>query len=1438
MKKIYKVFLWLIWLLPLIATQVSGQGFENFNNYTETGNAYHDGQFQGQDGSTWTYVQCRGDRPINPPTPCLGKNRTPPSTLYSGTIANGCGILSFDYKQAFSGAVNLNVLINGTVVGNVTSPGGNADTNIIHNSGPIAVNVSGDFIIKFEQVNTNSGQVSIDNLTWTGYNVGPLPEPTNYPTAFTATAAPYSIQLNWIDATGEQLPSRYLVLASEFDNIQPPVDGIPVADDPNLADGQGAMNIFQGVQNYLFSNLPSNKQYFFKIYPYTNTGSDINYKTDGEAPAANATTPNIQVLNTENFNDTTFGSWNQMTVLGDTSWIIDPIHGVNTSPCAKASGYFEGASHITEMWLFSPSFDLSHYTGGVLTFKTAKNYVGPNLKALISTDWNGISDPNEFTWDTLVATYSAGGWAWTSSGNVDISAYTGSNVHIAFMFSSTDAASSTWEVDDITVMAIPSFNLPVVSTNPAFTDVTFNSATGGGNVTDDGGSPILARGLCYSTSTNPTIASPHTTEPGTLGEFTSLMTELVPNTTYYVKAYATSGLGTGYGEVASFTTLCEPIAPVTDFEADSTVVKIGGTVQFTDLTLNCPTTWDWTFAGGNPGTFSGQTPPPVQYDTPGVYQVCLTTTNDFGNSTNCKENYITVLGPTNAQIVLTEIMYNPPESGTDSLEFLELYNNDQIAWNLANFSFSKGIVYTFPDYMLEPGQYLLVAKNATAIQNTFQLGSLQWTEGSLKNDGEPIVIVDYNGYIVDSVAYSPNMPWDTLADGWGPSLELCDPNSDNNNPVNWRHAIEFQTVNAEGDSIWASPLAGCTYPLPTVQTIAVTEITPNTAICQGNVTGDGGYTIIARGICWSESPDPTLEDNHTTEQGTLGDFYSLLSNLIPQTTYHVRAYATNIGGTAYGDDLVFESATIYLPEVTTIAITDFTHNSALIQGDVTGDGGGNILARGVCWSVSANPTLENDFTVETGTLGPYYSLINGLSPQTTYHVRAYATNETGTAYGEDLSFTTECEPIPPLSNFWANVTTIMEGDSINFFDASQACPATWSWTFEGGVPGNSTEVNPTNIVYPTAGVYPVCLTTTNTYGENTLCRPAYITVLSQPQPTNAQLVLTEIMYNPPESSTDTLEFLEIYNNDIIPWDLENFYFDQGITYVFPEKILNPGEYQVIAKNAASIQNTFHVEALEWTSGKLANEGEAIVLRDNFGFVVDSVYYLPTEPWDPLADGHGPSLELCDPSSDNTDPANWRHAIEFQAINAEGDTIWASPTTGCSYPPVAGFSADSTVIHLHDYVNFTDESSTNTTTWEWTFEGGTPATYFGKTPPPIQYNTFGFYDVTLRVANIAGHHTLVKSDYIEVGTVGMNNTADPGKFTIYPNPTKGRFKLVMQGDRGHLVRLINPLGNILFEKQVTGAIHQFDQTGMAPGVYLLQVTDPATGNTQSQKLIIQ
>ncbi len=143
-------------------------GMEDFSNFSETGTAYVDGTFTGQDGSTWTYNDCRGDQEITNETPCL-KNATS-SNVYSGTINNGVGTLSFDYMQAFSTNVNLDVLVNGMVVGTVTSSG---EQGTIKNSGNITVNVSGDFVIKFQQnTSPTGGQVAIDNITWTGYAGG------------------------------------------------------------------------------------------------------------------------------------------------------------------------------------------------------------------------------------------------------------------------------------------------------------------------------------------------------------------------------------------------------------------------------------------------------------------------------------------------------------------------------------------------------------------------------------------------------------------------------------------------------------------------------------------------------------------------------------------------------------------------------------------------------------------------------------------------------------------------------------------------------------------------------------------------------------------------------------------------------------------------------------------------------------------------------------------------------------------------------------------------------------------------------------------------------------------------------------------------------------------------------------------------------------------
>lgn len=164
-----------------------------------------------------------------------------------------------------------------------------------------------------------------------------------------------------------------------------------------------------------------------------------------------------------------------------------------------------------------------------------------------------------------------------------------------------------------------------------------------------------------------------------------------------------------------------------------------------------------------------------------------------------------------ANIVISEIMYNSPETGTDTLEFIELYNAGNTL-NLQGFAFTSGVDFIFPSVSFPTNSYLLVAYRASAIQNTFGKSALQWTSGGLNNTGETITLKDNYGAIIDEVTYSDSAPWDTLADGFGPSLTLCDVFSNNSLAINWKASTEFAAVNAAADSIFATPLGGCINP--------------------------------------------------------------------------------------------------------------------------------------------------------------------------------------------------------------------------------------------------------------------------------------------------------------------------------------------------------------------------------------------------------------------------------------------------------------------------------------------------------------------------------------------------------------------------------------------------------------------------------------------------
>jgi len=194
--------------------------------------------------------------------------------------------------------------------------------------------------------------------------------------------------------------------------------------------------------------------------------------------------------------------------------------------------------------------------------------------------------------------------------------------------------------------------------------------------------------------------------------------------------------------------------------------------------------------------------------------------------------------------------------------------------------------------------------------------------------------------------------------------------------------------------------------IPILTTVSVSGITQTSAVSGGNVTSDGGAEVTARGVCWGTSHNPTTSSDKTEDGTGTGAFTSNLSALTANTTYYARAYATNSLGTSYGNEISFATSQIALATLTTVEVTGITPTTAFSGGYITDDGGGTITASGVCWSTAQNPTISNNFTTDGSVIDGYSSAIPSLTANTTYYVRAYATNEAGTAYGNQLSFTT------------------------------------------------------------------------------------------------------------------------------------------------------------------------------------------------------------------------------------------------------------------------------------------------------------------------------------------------------------------------------------------------------------------------------------------------
>ena len=195
--------------------------------------------------------------------------------------------------------------------------------------------------------------------------------------------------------------------------------------------------------------------------------------------------------------------------------------------------------------------------------------------------------------------------------------------------------------------------------------------------------------------------------------------------------------------------------------------------------------------------------------------------------------------------------------------------------------------------------------------------------------------------------------------------------------------------------------------MPVLTTANVSGINRTSAISGGNITSDGGSEVTVRGVCWATTHNPVTGSNYTTEGTGTGVFTSNITGLTANITYFVRAYATNSIGTAYGNEVTFSTNPVQPASLTTSTITYFTIVSFQVEGTINDDGGATITDMGFCWDTKTNPTIaSNHKSKELGNFPSFLTSIGRLMPNTTYYVRAYATNTAGTAYGNEVSFTT------------------------------------------------------------------------------------------------------------------------------------------------------------------------------------------------------------------------------------------------------------------------------------------------------------------------------------------------------------------------------------------------------------------------------------------------
>lgn len=523
----------------------------------------------------------------------------------------------------------------------------------------------------------------------------------------------------------------------------------------------------------------------------------------------------------------------------------------------------------------------------------------------------------------------------------------------------------------LTVTATNNYKATTLNTLPV-TDVKSNSATLNGEIITIGTPKYTERGFVYAQSSMPTLDNSIKKVTALLTEnnsFSATIDGLILGTTYYVRAYAINGGKPAYSSnEVSFVATGTSLAKVAT-GAVTNLSKQDGKATFSGSILS----------EGDPA-----------YTKRGfVYGLLHNPT--VGNDTN-----VVVAGTGKG-----DFFYN-----VIGLKFGEIYYVRAYAENTLGIAYGEEVTAD-----LSPSAPMVATNDVEVLPVSDTEGTATFS-ATITDAGIPAYTE--RGFVYAQVQNPTlNTATKVVVEGSGVGQYSTSVKSlETNKNYYVRAYLVYAQGVAYGDE---KPFIIQTTLSPSVTTSAVTNITYNSAEVGGNVSFDGGSEVTERGVCYSTSPNPTISDTKVIAGAGTGAFTAELTGLSIETTYYVRAYAINSKGLSYGEQVSFQTKNRSLPIVATLAAKNITYTTATIEAEVRESGGSEVTERGVCYSVSSNPTISDTKIMVGSGVGMFIANLTDLSVETTYYVRAYATNAKGTSYGDEITFQTNAYSLPTVN---------------------------------------------------------------------------------------------------------------------------------------------------------------------------------------------------------------------------------------------------------------------------------------------------------------------------------------------------------------------------------------------------------------------------------------